>query len=154
MKRMIRMKHALVAGAGAAIIASVIGLATNSNNNAAAQSAPPPTAALPASAQISDVAERVVDSVVNISTTQTVEEGPFQFDPFFTDPSSPFFQQPDARKAQSLGSGVIISEDGKVLTNSHVVRNADEIVVTLHDGSEHDAKLLGIDTKADLAVLK
>jgi Do/DeqQ family serine protease len=154
MKRMIRMKHAFIAGAGAAIIAAAIGVATNTNNSAAAQSAPPPTAALPASAQISDVAERVVDSVVNISTTQTVEEGPFQFDPFFTDPSSPFFQQPDQRKAQSLGSGVIISEDGKVLTNSHVVRNADEIVVTLHDGSEHDAKLLGIDTKADLAVLK
>ncbi|HUQ08451.1 MAG TPA: Do family serine endopeptidase [Kofleriaceae bacterium] len=153
MKRMIRMKHAIVAGAGAAVIAAVIGAATNTNVHSYAQSAPPP-AALPGSVQISDVAERVVDSVVNISTTQTVEQGPFQFDPFFADPSSPFYQQPDDRKAQSLGSGVIVSEDGKILTNAHVVRNAESIVVTLHDGTEVEAKVLGSDPKADLAVIK
>ncbi len=152
MKGMIRMKHALVAGAGAAILAAAIGAATSTNHHAVAQSAPP--AALPATTQISDVAERVVDSVVNISTTQTVESGPFVFDPFFTDPFSPFQHEPDLRKAKSLGSGVIVSEDGKILTNAHVVRNADEILVTLHDGSEHEAKLIGTDPKSDLAVLK
>ena len=152
MKRMIRMKHAFVAGAGAAIIAAVVGAAVNTNNHAVAQSAPP--AALPASAQISDVAERVVDSVVNISTTTTVESGPFLFDPFFADPSSPFHGAPDQRKAQSLGSGVIVSADGKILTNAHVVRNAQEIFVTLHDGTEVEAKLIGTDPKADLAVLE
>ncbi|MBZ0232870.1 MAG: trypsin-like peptidase domain-containing protein [Deltaproteobacteria bacterium] len=146
------MKHALVAGAGAAILAAAIGAATNPNHHAVAQSAPP--AALPATTQISDVAERVVDSVVNISTTQTVEAGPFLFDPFFADPSSPFHGEPDQRKAKSLGSGVIVSEDGKILTNAHVVRNAEEILVTLHDGTEHEAKLLGTDPKSDLAVLK
>jgi serine protease Do len=153
MKRMIRMKHAIVAGAGAAVIAALVGAATNTNLDSYAQSAPPP-AALPGSVQISDVAERVVDSVVNISTTQMVAQGPFQSDPFFSDPTSPFYMQPDERKAQSLGSGVIVSEDGKILTNAHVVRNAETILVTLHDGSEREAKVLGADPKSDLAVIK
>ena len=151
MKRTNRMKHAIVAGACAAILAAVIGAATHQDGRADAQA---PQAPLPASASISDVAERVVDSVVNISTTQTVADGPFIFDPFFADPSSPSFGAPDTRKAQSLGSGVIVSADGKILTNAHVVRNADEIMVTLHDGTDHKAKVLGVDPKSDLAVLR
>jgi serine protease Do len=157
-----RVKQAIVAGVLAGVVATVIGVAVNQNTHATAQPAAPavpsPSAAavLPSSNLIADVAERVVDSVVNISTTQTVEieQGPFPFDPFFNDPRSPQFGEPDERKAQSLGSGVIVSADGKILTNAHVVRNADEIMVTLHDGTEVEAKVVGSDPKSDLAVIK
>ncbi len=143
-----RLNHALVAGVGAAIVAAVIGATTHPGGQADAQ------AALPASAQISDVAESVVESVVNVSTTQITDGGPFVVDPFFTDPSSPSYGAPDPRKSQSLGSGVIVTEDGKILTNAHVVQNAAEIRVTLHDGSDQEAKLIGIDPRSDLAVLR
>ena len=154
MKRHTRVKQAIVAGLFASAVATVIGLTAGDSPSATAQPAAPPAVA--SSDVVADVAERVVDSVVNISTSQTieVEQGPFLFDPFFNDPQSPYFGAPDERKAQSLGSGVIVSPDGKILTNAHVVRNADEITVTLHDGSEHDAKVVGVDPKSDLAVIK
>ena len=160
---MSRIKHypnAILAGAAATVVALGVGFIARDAGQHAAAAPPPttptPTVALPAqSTQIADVAERVVDSVVNISTSQTVQAGPASFDPFFTDPFSPWGGgEPDQRKAQSLGSGVIVSRDGKVLTNAHVVKDADEITVTLHDGSEVDAKVLGIDPRSDLAVLK
>ncbi len=151
------MKKAILAGLCASLVATAIGIAAREDGHAVAQPtglAPAP-AVLPSSDVIADVAERVVDSVVNISTSQTVEvQGPFMFDPFFNDPFSPHHGVPDQRKAQSLGSGVIVSADGKILTNAHVVRNADEILVTLHDGTEVPAKLVGIDSPSDLAVLE
>ena len=103
---------------------------------------------------IPDVAERVVDSVVNISTSHVVEAGPASFDPFFSDPFSPGFGDPGDRKAMSKGSGVIVTASGRILTNAHVVKDADDIKVTLHDGNDYDAKVVGVDPKADLAVIQ
>ncbi len=102
---------------------------------------------------IPDVAERVVDSVVNIQT-QSVQKGPAAYDPFFTDDDSPFFGQPSPRKQMSKGSGVIVGANGRILTNAHVVNGATDITVALHDGTEFPAKVVGIDKKADLAVIQ
>jgi serine protease Do len=82
---------------------------------------------------------------------------PFFDDPlfrrFFGDPNQGSRQQP--RKTQSLGSGVVVSEDGYILTNNHVVEGADEIKVVLADGkTEYDAKIIGRDPQTDVAVLK
>jgi serine protease Do len=106
--------------------------------------------------------KEVKHSVVNIATTKIIRQNPNQLNnmlnnPFFRD----FFGgdipqlQPQARKASSLGSGVIISKDGYILTNNHVVEDADEVVVTLlGDTKEYKAKIIGTDPKTDLAVVK
>ena len=105
-----------------------------------------------------DLAERLMPSVVNISTTQTIKTKanplPFQFPP-----GSPFeemfkdFNQPTERKASSLGSGFIINKNGTIVTNNHVINNAEDIVVRVGD-KEYEAKVLGADPYSDLAVLK
>src|SRR5215472_875373 len=134
-----------------------------------------PAFTLPALARgpdgIADVAEQVMDSVVNISTSQNVEahSGPLpqlpndpQLDELFRD----FFNRrgqggqgdqnrsPAPRRVSSLGSGFIIDSSGIVVTNNHVIADADEITVILNDGTRLKANLLGKDTKVDLAVLK
>ncbi len=119
-----------------------------------------------APASFSDLAERLLPAVVNISTTQTIKnperipEMP-QFPPGspFEDFFKEFFDRqmrPDAspRRATSLGSGFIIDQAGLVVTNNHVIADADEITVTLHDDSVYKATLVGRDTKTDLALLK
>ncbi len=111
-------------------------------------------------ANVPDVAERTVKSVVNIATTQTVHQTAAQM-PGFDDPIFRRFfgpqmgMQPQGdRKMHSLGSGVIIRADGVILTNNHVVDHADSIHVTLPDGRELPAKVVGTDPKSDLAVVK
>jgi Do/DeqQ family serine protease len=99
----------------------------------------------PNGASIADVAERAVDSVVNISTT-VVKRGRV-YDPFFGPRDS-------VQRGQSLGSGVVVSADGTVLTNNHVVASAESIKVTLGDGRELAADVVGGDPGSDLAVLK
>ena len=105
-----------------------------------------------------DLAEKLMPSVVNISTTQTVRTTTNQF-PFQFPPGSPFedmfkeFQRPTERKASSLGSGFIIKKDGVVVTNNHVIANAEDIIVRVDD-KEYSAKVLGADPYADIAVLK
>ncbi len=92
-------------------------------------------------------------TVVNIFTTQKVKvRNPLMEDPFFRR----FFgnQAPQERQQSSLGSGVIVSAEGYVLTNNHVVARADEIVVALKDGRETRAKVIGTDPGSDLAVIK
>jgi len=134
--------------------AAVVGLI---GTGAALRSGPSTAHATPAvltDGSIPDVAERVVDSVVNISTSHAVEAGPAAFDPFFSNPFSPGFGDPGDRKAMSKGSGVIVTANGRILTNAHVVKDADDIKVTLHDGNDYDAKVVGVDPKADLAVLQ
>src|ERR1700675_4456246 len=125
---------------------------------------------------IADVAEKVIDAVVNISTSQTVEakgggaEGrgampqlppgsPFEefFDDFFKNRrGGPGSKGGDLqpRKTNSLGSGFIVDTAGIVVTNNHVIADADEINVIMNDGSKFKAELVGVDKKTDLAVLK
>ncbi len=95
--------------------------------------------------ELSDVAERAIEASVNISSTQYV-----RLDPFWQ------FVYGDAVRPQtSLGSGVVVSADGYILTNSHVIGNAaDEIRVTLADNRELPAKVVGLDEWTDLAVIK
>ncbi|MDC1151239.1 Do family serine endopeptidase [Pelagibacteraceae bacterium] len=109
-----------------------------------------------------DLAEQLMPSVVNISTTQTIKtnsnSNPF---PFKFPPGSPFGemfkdfenQQPKERQASALGSGFIIKEDGIVITNNHVIANAEDILVRVGD-KEYKAKLVGTDPYMDVAVLK
>jgi serine protease Do len=92
--------------------------------------------------------------VVNIFTTQRSARGGTG------DPLEDFFNrffgetQPRENSARSLGSGIVISKDGEVLTNYHVVRSADTIKVKLADGNEYEARLIGKDDRTDLALLK
>ena len=101
---------------------------------------------------LSDIAERAVRSVVNISSTRIVQQRrtPYHSDPYFYSRRP----QPRTRRAQSLGSGVIVSADGVVLTNNHVVAKAKQIKVKLNDGRVLEAVLVGSDPKSDLAVLR
>jgi Do/DeqQ family serine protease len=117
---------------------------------AVADAIPPTTLT---NASIPDVAERVVDSVVNISVAAVVRGGPASTDPWYTDPDSPGYGTKPRRQG-SKGSGVIVTAQGRILTNAHVVNGADEILVTLGDGTDHTAKIVGIDPKADLAVIQ
>ncbi|ALV24770.1 periplasmic heat shock serine protease HtrA, Do family [Campylobacter iguaniorum] len=100
-------------------------------------------------------------SVVNISTSKTlkVQQGvnSLMDDPFFQEFFGFHFKLPKERnqKSTSLGSGVIISKDGYIVTNYHVVEDAEEIIVTLLDNSkEYKAKIIGSDPKTDLAIIK
>jgi serine protease Do len=134
---------------------------------------------------IADVAEQVIDAVVNISTSQTVEAkglggggggampqlppgSPFEefFDDFFKNRRGPGAGpkggdrggdkngELQPRKTNSLGSGFIVDAAGIVVTNNHVIADADEINVIMNDGSKFKAELVGVDKKTDLAVLK
>jgi serine protease Do len=112
----------------------------------------------PIPGSFADLAERLMPSVVNISTTQTIKTTKNQL-PFEFPPGSPFeemfkdFQQPRERKASSLGSGFIINKNGTVVTNNHVIANAEDILVKV-GSKEYKAKVIGADPYADLAVLK
>ncbi|HYI29213.1 MAG TPA: trypsin-like peptidase domain-containing protein, partial [Bradyrhizobium sp.] len=129
---------------------------------------------------IADVAEKVIDAVVNISTSQTVDASkggssggergampqlppgsPFEefFDDFFKNRrggpgggSKGGEAQP--RKTNSLGSGFIVDTSGIAVTNNHVIADADEINIIMNDGTKIKAELVGVDKKTDLAVLK
>ena len=111
-----------------------------------------------ATAGYSDVAERAVKGVVNIASTKVVRtpqrNSPFSQDPFFRR----FFGFPDQvpreRRERARGSGVLVTTDGYILTNNHVVEGADEVLVVLHDERELIAKIVGTDPKTDVAVLK
>ena len=105
-----------------------------------------------------DLAEKLMPSVVNISTTQTVKTTRNQF-PFQFPPGSPFgemfkdFERPRERQASSLGSGFIIKSDGTVITNNHVIDSAEDILIKVGD-KEYSAEVIGADPYMDLAVLK
>jgi serine protease Do len=138
-------------------------------------------AAVPACARgpdgIADIAEKVIDAVVNISTSQTVDANkgggdrgavpqlppgsPFEefFDDFFKNrrgggPKGGERGEMQPRKTNSLGSGFIVDTSGIVVTNNHVIADADEINVIMNDGTKIKAELVGVDKKTDIAVLK
>jgi serine protease Do len=100
------------------------------------------------------VAEGIKPAVVNISTTKTVRtpQHPFLDDPLFRR----FFgmQEPQQRRVTNLGSGVIASQDGYILTNNHVIEGAEDIIVRLHDNREYKGRVVGMDSRTDLAVIK
>jgi serine protease Do len=107
------------------------------------------------------IVKKVIPSVVNISTEKVVEfKIPEQFKRFFNDPFFQRFfgfrepQRPQKKKEMALGSGVIISKDGYIVTNYHVISNATKITVTLKDGKKYKAKVIGSDPKTDLALIK
>jgi serine protease Do len=132
-----------------------MGAALLGSPNASARTAPE---------SFADLAQKLLPLVVNISTTQTVEGrgglempqlppgSPFEdfFREFF-DRNRPEQRQ---RKAQSLGSGFIVDPQGYVVTNNHVIQDAEEITVVLHDNSRLKAQVVGRDAKTDIAVLK
>jgi serine protease Do len=106
-----------------------------------------------------DLAEKLMPSVVNISSTQTIKSSSNPF-PFQFPPGSPFedmfkdFNQPTERKATALGSGFIIDKKGIVVTNNHVIQGAEDIFVSVNGSIEYKAKILGADPYMDLAVLE
>ena len=122
--------------------------------------------ARPAPDGFADLAERLMPAVVNISTSQMVDGRQVRpgqppthdfFEEFFRrmprGPNAPTMPQRQ-RKVSSLGSGFVIDPSGIIITNNHVIEDADEIVVNFSDGTKYDAKILGRDPKTDLAVLK
>lgn len=116
-----------------------------------------PKQILETSRAFSEIVSSVSPAVVNISTTKTVrrDAAPFQDDPFF-DLFRPFqdFGAPRKWKEQSLGSGVIISGDGYIITNNHVVEQSDEIRVILADKRSFKGRIVGADPKTDIAIVK
>jgi serine protease Do len=105
----------------------------------------------------SDIVNAVSPAVVNISTTKVVRRDSSNFfnDPFF-DFFEPFhdFGAPKKWKERSLGSGVIVSSNGYIITNNHVVEKADEIKVTLLDNRTLKGNIVGLDPKTDIAIIK
>ena len=107
-----------------------------------------------------DLAERLMPSVVNISTTTTVVTNTNPFPGFEFPPGSPFedmfkeFGTPQKRKSAALGSGFIIDTKGIVITNNHVIQDAEDIVVRVGGDKEYKATIIGADPLSDIAVLQ
>ena len=107
-----------------------------------------------------DLAEKLMPSVVNISTTQTIVTKSNPFPGFEFPPGSPFedmfkeFGTPQQRKASALGSGFIIDPKGIVITNNHVIQGAEDILVRVNGDEEYEATIVGTDPLSDLAVLQ
>ena len=107
-----------------------------------------------------DLAERLMPSVVSIATTTTVLTNTNPFPGFQFPPGSPFedmfkeFGTPQKRKSAALGSGFIIDKKGIVITNNHVIQNAEDIVVKVDGDKEFKAKIIGADPLSDIAVLQ
>jgi Do/DeqQ family serine protease len=127
-----------------------------------ASAAPAPAPApVPAAARVSsyaDAADRAMPSVVNVFSSKEVKADPrshpFLDDPVFRRFFGDTFDKEDSQRASSLGSGVIVSPAGFILTNNHVIDSADSVQVALSDGRSLDAKVIGTDPETDLAVVK
>ncbi|HEY0275224.1 MAG TPA: Do family serine endopeptidase [Paenirhodobacter sp.] len=149
---------------GTRFVKGVIGAAMITTALAVTPMAPAFARAAPDS--FADLSERISPAVVMITTTQTVstptQDSPFPEGSPFSDmfPNFPFPNAPQQggpqqpRHSQALGSGFVISEDGYIVTNNHVIENADEIQIEFYGGEKMDAKLIGTDPKTDIALLK
>jgi serine protease Do len=104
------------------------------------------------------IANSVTPAVVNIATTQVVkvQQSPFMMDPFFRQffGNAPGFNVPQEQREHALGSGVIVSPDGYILTNNHVIQHASDIQVLLSNKRTFKAKVVGADPQTDIAVIK
>ncbi len=113
-----------------------------------------------APSSFADLAEKLMPSVVNISTSQTVVTKTNPFPGFEFPPGSPFedmfkdFGTPQKKKAYALGSGFIIDSSGIIITNNHVIKGAEDILVRIEGGEDYEAEVIGADPLSDLAVLK
>ena len=113
-----------------------------------------------APSSFADLAEKLMPSVVNISTSQTIVTKSNPFPGFEFPPGSPFedmfkdFGTPQKKKAYALGSGFIIDSSGIIVTNNHVISEAEDILVTIDGGEDYEAKVVGADPLSDIAVLK
>ncbi|MBQ2190429.1 MAG: trypsin-like peptidase domain-containing protein, partial [Paludibacteraceae bacterium] len=154
-------------------VALVLSVAAFTNTNAANPTSPNPVVSSAPAVQPVDLtyaAEKALPSVVYIKNTQnskvqTVEYND-PFEDFFSDPFGGFFgrgqggnngrrqRQIQTPKRTAAGSGVIISTDGYIVTNNHVVDGADELMVTLNDNKEYSARIIGADATTDLALIK
>lgn len=155
--------------AGASVVALTAALYTGPVTSAAALATPVTFTEGPSHpGSFADLAERVTPTVVNISVERQRVSGQatapqFQlppgspFEPFFREFFERYFQdaptRPPAFRGTSVGSGFIVDPRGLIVTNNHVVQNADEITVTLHDGRKFEAELRGVDENTDLALL-
>jgi len=151
----------LAAGAGGYAIARVTPSTTAAGHVRASLKVADPSEG-PSKSGFAPVVKQVLPNVVNISSSKVVRT-PNQSEGM---PADPFFQQffgkrfgpgpevPKQRREQSLGSGVIVSSEGYVLTNNHVVEGATDVKVTLSDKRELKAQIIGTDAKTDVAVLK
>lgn len=151
----------LVGGAAISLITGNPAGAQVAQNDTSVMDNVVPTAGAPSS--FADLTEQLQPAVVNIATRQRVE---VSRNPFAGTPFADLFNrrrgqpaEPQTREAQSLGSGFIISADGFVVTNNHVVSpnnraTLEEITITMPDGTEYEAELVGADAASDLAVLK
>ena len=149
----------LAGGATVSLITGVPAGAQVAQNDDRQIGAIVPRAGAPAS--FADLTEQLAPAVVNISTRQriTVSANPFEGTPFEDLFGNRGGGQPTTREAQSLGSGFLISADGYVVTNNHVIQpdgraELEEVTVTLVDGTEYEAEVVGRDPASDLAVLK
>jgi serine protease Do len=136
-------RHLLAALAAIGLVGTGAALRTGTTT----ASAGPAAAAIPTDGTIADVAEKTMDSVVEISV-KGQEQAPDDMMGMFG-----FGGEGGGVKA-GKGSGVIVTASGRILTNAHVVDGFDDIEVTLQDGSEYTAKVIGKDTKVDLAVIQ
>jgi len=166
---MTRKKRTLIYGTTLIMVGLIIGLAISSNFNLQGKAFTEEANISKESADIlsktgqamAEVAAAVKPAVVNISSTKTIKisgsQSPFFDDPFFRRFFGDEFGRlgrPREHKQSGLGSGVIVDKDGYILTNNHVIRDADEIKVKLSDKREFKGKVIGTDSKTDLAVIK
>jgi serine protease Do len=163
-----RFRLIILAAVSCAFMLSGFGMASASlwkgiSGTSTLVSAPQASPAVPVgTGSLADLAKELSPTVVNIKVTKVEKAGHFSMPAVPEGPFGRFFEQfpdmvpqsPDIRPIQGAGSGVIISTDGYILTNNHVVEGAREVTVTLADKQEYTAEIIGRDPKTDLAVLK
>src|SRR2546428_8660781 len=162
MIRLIRYQTWLVAGlmlivgsmAGGAFVGASMVQASHAPESAFAVAAPPVREAVSTPATFAPVVKAVLPAVVNISSTKVIRTSEFPQDNPFGD-LFPGFRMPDRlQRQQGEGSGVIVSSDGYIVTNNHVVDGATELTVSMGDNHELKARVIGTDAKTDIALIK